>query len=81
MRQQKCSNAYLDQQIRKLRREIEELNMSTEISWDTIYYTRKRTAEVLGIHSALLSVGTHEATSNEHSSEVAFSTPSVRCFV
>lgn len=49
MRQQKRSNAYLDQQIRKLRREIEELNMSTEISWDTIYYTRKRTAEVLGI--------------------------------
>ena len=49
MRQQKRSNACLDQQIRKIRREIEELNMSTEIGWDSIYYTRKKTAEVLGI--------------------------------
>ena len=49
MRQKKRSDAYLDQQIRKIRREIEELNMSTEIGWDTIYYTKKRTAQVLGV--------------------------------
>lgn len=45
----KRNSTYLERQIRKLHREIEELTENSEMGWDKIYYTKKSAAAVLGI--------------------------------